>query len=132
MNIISKFVMAAVVVGGAASMSFPAQAHHAINSQFNTTKQLTFSAVLTGMVIRAPHPFWTFKDDKGNVWKLESAAPATLRRSGMRLKEDIVQGNRYEVFFAPSRDGTRTGLLTSLRFAGKRYDFNPDYTVPKS
>ena len=121
-----KILLAAIVVAGASAAfaSAPALAHHAVNAQFDPGKELSMEGVLAKFDNRNPHAFWTFKDPKTGIdWRFESSSPATLRRAGIQLKEDINVGTTYTLFFSPSRNGSNNGLLKGLTINGKKMNF---------
>lgn len=121
----------AVVIGGA--FWAPAEAHHAVNAQFDPSREVAFTGMLTHFDNRAPHAFWTFVDPKTKAeWKFESVSPATMRKAGIKLKEDLVEGEMYTVYYNPPRNDSHTGTVRSIKIRDKRIDFTSFYIVPKS
>ena len=104
-----------------------AQAHHAVNAQFDVTKLARLTGVLVRLDNINPHAYWTFDvkgaDGKVQQWRLESVAPAGLRRAGVRLKEDIRPGQPYTFTFATARNGSNTGLLLGIMINGELKTF---------
>jgi hypothetical protein len=107
----------------AAIVAAPAFAHHAVNAQFDVSRLVPKSGVLTGLDDLNPHAYWHFdiKNDQGVVekWNIESVAPNALRRAGIHIKEDIKVGQTYKFQIAPSRNGSNTGLLIVLEVNGQ-------------
>src|SRR5215469_8411070 len=121
----------AVIAGALLAAGSPAIAHHAVNAQFDAAKEVGMTGVLKEFDNRAPHAYWVFVDPKTmQEWRFESVSPATLRRAGIRLKEDIVVGNKYDFYYAPARDGSHTGLLRALMINTRRRDLMGDYIAP--
>jgi len=109
----------------------PTLAHHAVNAQFDPNAETSMSGTLSKFDNRAPHAYWTFMDDKsGAEWKFESVSPATLRRAGIKLKDDITVGTKYTFYYSPARDKSHTGLMRGIVINGKRLDFLQDYISP--
>jgi Family of unknown function (DUF6152) len=119
-------LFAAIALAGVTAVlsSGPALAHHAVNAQFDPGRDLTMAGVLAKFDNRNPHAYWTFKDPMtGSDWRFESSSPATLRRSGIKLKEDINVGTTYTLLYSPSRDGSHNGLLKGMSINGKMMKF---------
>jgi hypothetical protein len=107
----------------ASAIALPASAHHAINSQFDVTALVPKTGVLTGVDNINPHAYWHFDvkgpDGKVERWNVESVAPNGLRRAGISMKDDVAVGDVYNFQIAPSRNGSRTGLLMVIEVKGK-------------
>ena len=113
---------AAATLGLAAT---PVLAHHSANAQFDTSKEMRLTGVLTEMKDINPHSRWlaVIKNANGQAenWEFESVSPSALRRAGLKVKEEIVPGATLTFIYAPSWDGSRTGLITSMVVNGKTY-----------
>ena len=100
-------------------------AHHSANAQFDTSKEMRLTGVLTEMKDINPHSRWlaVIKNANGQPenWEFESVSPSALRRAGLKVKEEIVPGATLTFIYAPSWDGSRTGLITSMVVNGKTY-----------
>lgn len=131
---IRKIVLGATVAAGIGLAGVPASAHHAVNAQFDVTKEASLEGVLTKLDNINPHTYWYFtvKDASGKAqsWALESVGAGSLRRAGLKLKDDIQVGRTFTVYFNPSRDSSTTGLMRGLLFNGKRINFTADYITP--
>lgn len=120
---VSKVIIAATaaaVLGAGA----PALAHHAVNAQFDVTKETELTGVLTEVRAINPHSVWQFdiKNAQGQVekWTFESAAPAILRRAGVKLREDVNVGGTYTVYFNPPRANQKMGFMRGIEIKGKK------------
>lgn len=109
--------------------AIPAGAHHAVNAQFDVSRLETLTGTLARLDATNPHAYWRFdvRDAQGRTqrWNLESLAPAGLRRAGIRLREDIRVGQSYTFRYAPSRNGSTTGLLLEIEINGQNYRMAP-------
>ena len=116
-------LFAGLALVGVCGLAAPALAHHSVNAQFDATKETVVSATLVKLDVINPHSQWDFtaKNAKGGVdsWHFESASPAVLRRSGVRVKEDLKVGATYTVHFNPSLDGSHTGYMRGIEINGK-------------
>jgi hypothetical protein len=97
----------------------PVMAHHSANAQFDTSVEKVLTGVLTRLEEVNPHSQW-YVDVKGadgtvTSWKLESVNPNTLRRQGVKVKDDLKIGEPYGFTISPSRDGTNTGFLKAIQ-----------------
>jgi len=125
-----KFAIAMALTGlVGVSFATPSAAHHAVNAQFDVTNLVSKTGVLTGLDNLNPHAYWHFdiKGPNGKVekWNIESVAPNALRRAGIRMKDDVKVGQTYSFQMAPSRNGTRTGLLIVFTVGGKSVRLTP-------
>lgn len=118
----AKFILSAVLAG---AMTFGvASAHHAVNSQFDVTKQVELKGVLTKFDNLNPHCYWFYDvtNAQGAIehWAIESVAPNAWRRSGLKFKEDVIIGKTYTFFVAPGRDPTaKIGLMLGIQIGDK-------------
>lgn len=116
-------IVSAAMAAGALGAAAPALAHHAINAQFDVTKEAELTGVLTAVRAINPHSVWEFdmKNAQGQVehWTFGSAAPAILRRAGVRLREDVKVGNTYTVHFNPPRADQKMGYMRGIDINGK-------------
>jgi hypothetical protein len=111
----------------------PAMAHHSVNAEFDTTKELTFTGVLTKIDNVNPHSWWyvDVKADDGKVtnWKLESVGPGGLVRQGLRLKDDLKMGQEYTFKVSPGwkddPSGAKIGFMKTITVNGKLYTMTP-------
>lgn len=101
--------LAWMVLGAVASTAF---AHHSVSGQFDTSKALTLTGVISKVEWINPHIYlhMDVKDDSGTMttWALASLPTAMMRRAG--LTAESVQGKPGEVVTVvanPARDSAR-------------------------
>jgi hypothetical protein len=119
---VSVFAAAALLMGAAA---LPALAHHAVNSQFDVTKNVAMEGVLTKVELINPHTYVYFdvKNKSGKVenWAVESGAPGVLRRAGLSARDSLVVGQSFKFVISPARNGSKSGLMSSLTLPDGRF-----------
>jgi uncharacterized protein DUF6152 len=121
--------MAGVLLGTAAG-----QAHHAVQAQFDVNKTVELRGVLLKIDWINPHTYMHFEVNEGGTVKryaIESLGILGLRRAGIDSKSSFKVGEMFTFSINPSRDGSATGLLTTLIFPdGRRFDVkNTDPTA---
>ena len=115
-----------VVLAGAALLlsALPAVPHHAFTSEFDDTKTVSFTGVITRVEWINPHAFFYVdsKDQGGKVtsWTIQSFPPGALRKAGMT--RDMMQlGTTVTILAYGAKDGTRTlGWAHRIQFADGR------------
>lgn len=102
-------LFASIILLAVAAASF---AHHSVSGQFDTSRSLTLTGVISRVEWINPHIYlhMDVKDDNGMVttWALASLPTAMMRRAG--LTRESVQGKPGEVVTVaanPARDDTR-------------------------
>ncbi len=87
-------------------------AHHSVSGQFDTTRLVTLTGVVSKIDWINPHIYvhLDVKDDKGTVttWALETLPTAMMRRAG--ITRETLGGKPGEVISVeavPARDGTK-------------------------
>ena len=126
-----------MMIGAASLMALglatSVSAHHAVNAQFDVDKEGSFTGTLAKLDNVQPHSYWYFIVNKpgGKVekWSLEGPSPGNLRRSGLKMKEDVKVGKQFTVYFNTSRDGSTTGYIRGVTVAGKRVNLQADYVT---
>lgn len=126
-------VLRSVVVAVAALVwsGSGALAHHSIAGQFDMTKTLRLSGVVTKLEWTNPHVylFLDAKDAKGTsvVWKLETLPVAMMRKAGIK-KQMLITGELVEMDICPARNGVdHLGFILNIKFPdGRRFQFSKD------
>jgi hypothetical protein len=108
----------------------PVLAHHSFGVNFDSTKSVTLTGVVTSIDWRNPHThlFLDVKDDAGKVvnWKLEGYPPNVLARTGWRKDVTVKVGDTISIYGWRSRDGSPYAHLREATLAdGKRLFFGP-------
>ena len=88
-----------------------ALAHHSYTAEFDTTKPIKLSGVLTRVEWANPH-IWLYldvKDDKGNVtnWGFSASPPGMLQRRGI-TKNSLKLGDVLTITGHRAKDGSNT------------------------
>jgi hypothetical protein len=108
-----------------------AQAHHSIAGQFDMTKTVRLTGVVSKLEWTNPHVylFLDAKDDSGAtvVWKLETLPVAMLRKAGIK-KQMLMSGEMVTMDICPARNGTEhLGFILNIKFPdGRRLQFSKD------
>lgn len=98
----------------AAAISGPALAHHSFSAEYDGSKLITLTGVVTEMRWSNPHG-WIYidvTDDSGNTvnWALETGASNNLIRRGWR-REDLPVGTVLVVEGWQARNGSPTANI---------------------
>ncbi len=100
----------------------PVVAHHALHSEFDTSKRGKFRGTLTRFALINPHVRWFFEETKANgqvvKWEMTGAGPQQIRSNGMTRIFKV--GDTYDVTFAPARDGSNLGRIVTMTFPDGR------------
>jgi len=105
-------------------------AHHSFGAEYDATKPITISGVLTKIEWTNPHSFiyLDVTDEKGNVanWKMEGYPPNVLYRNGWQKDLTMKPGDKITVTGWRSRDGTNWGQSREITLpSGKKMVFGP-------
>ena len=109
-------------------------AHHAVNAQFDVTKNVTLSGELTKVEIINPHSYIHFNvkgpGNKVTAWSIETGAPGALRRAGFSMRDELKVGQVYKFVICPSRNGSPTGLMSGITLPdGKSFTFGAQLNI---
>jgi hypothetical protein len=124
---------AAVWLAGACLLlgSLPALAHHSFGAEYDGTKPVTLTGVVTKVEWTNPH-FYFFidvKDQNGAVanWKFEGYPPTVLNRIGWKKDETMRPGDEVTVFGWRARDGSNWAHSREVTFhkSGKKLQSGP-------
>ncbi|MDC0598376.1 DUF6152 family protein [Gammaproteobacteria bacterium] len=106
----TSFAAISLLITGLAIM-LPAQAHHSIVGEFDTSQEFEIRGAVTKMEWYNPH-IWITMDvtaEDGSVaeWECEMGSPNQLIRAGWK-KDDLPIGTVIRAQGNPARDGSNT------------------------
>ncbi len=116
----------ALLVAGLALGAMPLAAHHSFASEYDDTKPVKFSGVVTKVEWMNPH-IWFYVDEKkpdGTVthWAISGGAPGQLMRRG--ITKDVIQvGMTIDVEGFRAKDGSNNANGTKVTFPDGRQVF---------
>jgi hypothetical protein len=119
------FTAIALAAALAATLSTPAAAHHAVNAQFDVTQTLQMTGTLEKTELINPHSYLHFKAPNAAgqsvEWSMETGTPAAMKRSGIVLRDAFKVGDKYTIFYSPSRNGAPVGILHAMVLSDGRF-----------
>jgi hypothetical protein len=112
-----KLAFGAILLGGAAALSWPAHAHHSF-AVYDRSKVLTLKGNVKTFQWTNPHcVIWVLVQPDGGgdpqEWSFETTSPGVLTRGGW-TRNSVKAGDRVSVEFYPLRDGSHGGGLNSV------------------
>ena len=117
--------LAAIGLVAILCIAAPALAHHAVNSQFDVTKNIALTGVLTKVELINPHTYVYFDVKAANgrfeTWNIESGAPGALKRAGLSARDSLIVGQTYKFVISPARNGSHSGLMSGLTLPDGRF-----------
>lgn len=116
----------AVIAAGAAVLS----AHHSFGAEYDVTKPVTLTGVITKMEWTNPHCYFYIDvkgaDGKVSNWKLEGYPPSVLVRTGWKKGVTMKEGDTVTVFGWHARDGSNLAHSREVTVpGGKKLFFGP-------
>jgi hypothetical protein len=108
----------------------PVVAHHSFGVNFDATKPVTLTGIVTKIDWRNPHThlYLDVKDDAGRVvtWTLEGYPPNVLARTGWTRDVTVKIGDTMSIYGWRARDGSPYAHMREATLAdGKRLFFGP-------
>ena len=112
-------------------LGLPALAHHSGAAEFDNTKKIDLTGVVTKMEWVNPHAhfYMDVKDSTGKVtnWNLELASPSILVRNGWQ-RHSIKEGDTVTVTGSRARDNSNLGIAQTIVFPdGRKLNFLSAY-----
>jgi hypothetical protein len=102
--------------------SMPLLAHHSFGAEYDASKPITLTGVVTKVEWTNPHShfYLDVTDDKGSVanWKFEGYNPAVLYRIGWKKDTTIKPGDKITVSGWRARDGTNWAHSREITLPG--------------
>jgi Family of unknown function (DUF6152) len=102
-----------------------ANAHHAVQAQFDVTKNVIVEGVLKKVDWQNPHAWFHFdvKKEDGStvVWSFETVGPNGLRRLGISDRRLFKIGDSYKIDMHPDRSGKNLGFVNSFTFPDGKF-----------
>jgi len=110
--------------------AIPLRAHHSFGAEYDGTKPITLTGVVTKVEKTNPHShfYLDVTDDKGKAtnWKFEGYPPSVLLRVGWTTAMMIKPGDKITVFGWRARDGGNWAHSREITLAGgKKLFFGP-------
>ena len=110
--------------------TMPVYAHHSFGAEYDATKPISVTGVITRIEWTNPHSFIYIdvKDEKGNManWKLEGYPPNVLYRNGWTKDTTMKAGDTITVSGWRARDGSNWGHSREVTLSsGKKLIFGP-------
>ena len=116
MRFVLSIAMAGVIWLAAGS---PALAHHSGAAEFDSTKKIDLTGVVTKVEWTNPHAhfYMDVKDPSGNVanWNLELASPNVLIRNGWK-RNSVKPGDTVSVTGSRAKDSPYYGSASVITF----------------
>jgi hypothetical protein len=114
------------LVFGFLAATLPIFAHHSFAAEFDGSKQITLTGVVTKVDWVNPHAYIyvDVKGDDGAVvnWAVETGAPNVLYRQGWR-KDDLKAGDMVTMEAFMAKDGSHTAAARSVKLPDGRKVF---------
>jgi hypothetical protein len=107
------------------ALAVPAFAHHGFQFEYDGTKYVHTTGVLTGIEWENPHIYFTVdvKDADGNVksWRFEGSSVTLVKRSGVTLADfqDNI-GKTVTVLACPAKRGLPRGAAETVKLPDGR------------
>lgn len=115
MKDINRFGLGLVAL---AWVALSAEAHHAVNAQFDPREIIEVEGVLVKSELINPHTYVhldvTADDKTVTTWSFEGASRAVVLRAGIPARELFQVGETYHIVAHPARNGGTSGLLMTM------------------
>jgi Family of unknown function (DUF6152) len=113
-----------------AALAVPLAAHHSFGAEYDASKPITLTGVVTKIDWTNPHSYFYIdvKDNKGKLanWKFEGYGPGVLYRNGWKRGVTMKPGDTITVTGWRARDGTNWAHARQVTVAsGEKMLFGP-------
>jgi hypothetical protein len=134
-----NFALLGVLVAGGLAIGPATQAHHAVQAQFDVTKNVMITGKLVKVDWQNPHAWFHFEvtkaDGSKETWSTETVGPNGLRRLGLSDRRLFKIGDTYKVDINPDRSGKTLGFTNSFTFPDGKFikvgfPENPNGEIP--
>lgn len=120
-----KSVVLATLVAFGVTAASTSQAHHAVQAQFDVSKNVIIEGKLIKVDWQNPHAWFHFevkqKDGSTVVWSTETVGPNGLRRLGLSDRRLFKIGDVYKVDICPDRTGAPMGFTNAFWFPDGKF-----------
>jgi hypothetical protein len=122
--------LAVLVTATLVVMTATTSAHHSVSGQYDSSKPLTLTGVITKVEWTNPHShfYLDVKDPAGKVvnWQYEGYNPAVLLRVGWKRDTMLKVGDTVTIFGWQARDGGNWAHAREITLpGGKKLFFGP-------
>jgi len=122
----TKGVFGALAACCLAAAAGSASAHHSVAGQFDSSKPVQLTGVISKIDWVNPHIYihLDVKDEKGVVttWRLETLPTAMMRKAGLTSQMLIADGSKVTANAILARDGTQAlGWVSKLTYEDGHY-----------
>lgn len=101
-------------------LAVPALAHHGVQAEFDNSRTVSVTGVLTRVLWANPHIYWYVeaKDENGKevTWSFEGLPPGMLHRGGI-TRDALKVGEVVTTLAWPAKDGTKLGWGKGVKYA---------------
>src|SRR5947209_8624907 len=120
-----KFALFVTLAFLCVAAAVPTQAHHAVQAQFDVTKNIILVGTLKKVDWQNPHAWFHFdvknQDGSMTVWSVETIGPNGLRRLGISDRRLFKIGDSYKIDINPDRSGKNLGFVNSFSFPDGKF-----------
>jgi opacity protein-like surface antigen len=120
-----KVIIGAAMIALCLATGSAANAHHAVQAQFDVTKNVVITGKLLKVDWQNPHAWFHFEVTKADgtkeTWSTETVGPNGLRRLGLSDRRLFQIGETYKVDFCPDRSGAKLGFTNAFWFPDGKF-----------
>jgi hypothetical protein len=115
---------AVMIVAGSLLAMLPLSAHHSLNAEFDSKKNMTIKGVMTSIEWINPHIFFyvdVMENGTKTTWAVETFPPNHMRSRYGLTKATLGQGvlgttREVQVELNPAHNGKKLGWLTKITY----------------